>query len=354
MSDAPVVCATGGSPCSDVGRPQERNNGAVRPIDILILCPAGFEGIVAAAASRELPKFVEAARSGGLVRGSTVAPVRQLRAFACATNVFAVVDQVPRGAIDGEARALSRRLVNIARPSGLPSKGTLRLRIHVDGRFTSTTGHAAVALEDALATWSGLRVSRSQASVEMWMLRRTESRDSVLAIKLSDGQRCPERGVLRPEICAALARVEPLRDADLVMDPFAGSGAIGTACLEAGARSVWMNDVAGDQRGARPTKWTHEDFRQLRVDAGSLDAVVTDPPWGHFSTVGDGLDNLYADLGTAAREWLRARGAVVLLTAAPESTTRLLLERGALGCELELPVLVNGRKARVIRARKLN
>lgn len=84
----------------------------------------------------------------------------------------------------------------------------------------------------------------------------------------------------------------------------------------------------------------------------SVDAIVTDPPWGHFSKIEDGIEPLYARVGSAAAGWLRPGGAIVVLTGAPESSVRALLERGELALERDHPVLVNGRKARVIRARK--
>ncbi len=65
-----------------------------------------------------------------------------------------------------------------------------------------------------------------------------------------------------------------------------------------------------------------------------------------------GIEGLYARLGVAAAEWLRPGGAIVVLTGAAEAFVQALLERGELALERDYPVLVNGRKARVIRARK--
>lgn len=328
------------------------DNVRVRPISVVMLCPAGFEEIAADAAGQELSGFVEEARSSGFIRGRTVALVRQLRSFACATNVFCVLDQVPRSTVDRELAGLHHRLRHLERPIGLPKRGSLRLRVHDDGRFTGTSGAPAVHLERALAAWSGLDVSRRGAVLEVWLLRRTDEACSVLATKLSEGLRPPDRGVLRPEICAGLARVEPLRGAQLVMDPFAGSGAIGHACLEAGARSVWLNDSDGTQRNGDRVRWTHRDIRELAVPPASVDAIVTDPPWGLFSSVRGGTESLYADIGRAAGQWLAPDGAIVALTGAPEPAVQTLLAGGGLALEREYPVLVNGRKALVIRARK--
>jgi hypothetical protein len=267
-----------------VGRLEQTDeNGIVRPLELLILCPAGFQDIVADTAAAELPKFVESARSSGLVRGRAVASVRQLQDFRVATNVFSVIDEAPRTDVDREARHLAERLVNIPRPTGLAKQGTTRLRIHDDGEFTSTNRPAAVKLEDTIGDWSKLRVSRRSATIEIWLIRRAERDESVLATKLTSGQHRPERGELRSEICAALARAEPLANAHLVLDPFSGSGAIGHACLAAGAKSVWLNDL--DKSNARTsagprTRWTDVDFRELKVQPGTVHTIVTDPTLG--------------------------------------------------------------------------
>jgi tRNA G10 N-methylase Trm11 len=115
---------------------------------------------------------------------------------------------------------------------------------------------------------------------------------------------------------------------------------------------VWLNDLAAHGAGRHAVKWTRADFRKLRVPADSVDAIVTDPPWGRYWTVRHGVEHLYRDLGSAARAWLRPGGALVLLTGAPDGAVELMLEAGKLRSELVLPVLVNGSKAKVIRARK--
>jgi len=330
----------------------------VRRLDLAMLCPAGFESVVALAAARELPKFAEASRTSGFIRGRTVASVNAVRAFPCATNVFEVIDSVPRTTVDREARLFASRLDTRARPVGLPKRGTFRLRIHDDGTFSSTSTALGHRLERAMSSWAGLEIARRSGSVELWLIRRADEPISILAVKLTAGRPQPPRGVLRPEICAALARVEPLAGHELVLDPFAGSGAIGKACVEAGAGRVWLNDIQpGGAHGTQASSgvfWTHRDFRTLEVVPGSISTVVTDPPWGHYASIDEGLDELYADLGSAAGAWLRPGGALVLLTGAPESSVRRLVASGDVELETSLPVLVNGRKASVVRARTPN
>ena len=325
------------------------------PFAVVMLCPAGFEDVVAMAARSELPKFAEQSRSGGLVQGQTVASIRQLRGFSCATNVFQVLHRVPRSTVENELRQVLIDLPGAARPIGMPMRGTFRLRIHNDGQFESTSDALARRLELHLASWTGLFASRRAGGLEIWLIRRTREAESILAAKLTAGVQRRAPGVLRPEICAALARVEPLRGRELVLDPFAGSGAIGQACVDAGAQQVWLNDVRSGAR-ARPASarivWTARDFRSIGATPGSVSAVVTDPPWGHYPAGDQDVDRLYTDLGAAAASWLEPGGAVVLLTGTHDGNVEHFLRAGELACELDLAVLVNGHKARVLRARK--
>lgn len=324
------------------------------PVDIVALCPPGLEEIVVEAAARELPRCVETVRKSGFVRVRTDATVQQLRAFPCATNLFEVIAEVPRSSIDRELQDVRARLSKTPRPH-VRGSGVPRLRIHDDGHFAPTTSVEAVALGAALAACSQPEVSERRTAVDIWLIRRSGVPSSVLARRLTGTGSHRKRGRLRPEVCAALARVEPLAGAQLVMDPFAGSGAIGEACLDAGAKSVWLNDVdpKGARRAERPgLRWTNSDFRKLRVPVQTVDAIVSDPPWGRNWTPRQGIARMYGDLGNAAQAWLRPGGALVLLTGAPDAALELMMEAGNLRPELVLPVLVSGSRARVVRARK--
>lgn len=341
-----------------------RHNGRVRHLEIAMLCPAGFEDVAVRAAGRELPKFEVAARSSGFIHGRCVASVKQVREFPCATNVFHAVMSVPRSSIERELEHVARELKSLPPPVGFPTRGTLRLRIHDDGRFASTASPAARALERSLASWSKLGVARQAASLEIWLLRRRENLNTLVGTKLSDAtKRESEPGALRPEICAALARVVPLSADARVIDPFAGTGGVGFACAAAGAGHVWLNDLSNHRRrapseqSAPATKasitWTHDDFRSLDVQPGSITAVITDPPWGEYG--GDharAIDELYADLGRSAARWLQPGGALVVLTGATPHAVERMLAPGELEPEAAMPVLVNGHKAKVVLARK--
>jgi 16S rRNA G966 N2-methylase RsmD len=332
----------------------------VARLPIVVMCPAGFEHVVAAIADRDLSPFELSVLDSGYVRAATGATLGRLRDFPCATNVFHVLGSAPRSTLAADVQHLSRSLRATERPDRLPRRGSFRLRVHDDGRFATLRDAPVRALEAELASWSGLQPARNRARTEFWVIRRRGLVESVLATKLTAGNPRVPPGVLRPEVCAALARVVQLEGAPLAMDPFAGSGAVGVACLRAGARSVWLNDpnpaamgcvdtLSGSLRARVET--TAVELRDLVVSPASVSAIVTDPPWGHYEgDLAASVVSLYEDLAHFAVRTLVTGGPLVVLTGAGPDAVDALGSRKELVSAERFPVLINGRKAQIVVA----
>jgi tRNA G10 N-methylase Trm11 len=145
----------------------------------------------------------------------------------------------------------------------------------------------------------------------------------------------PPPGALKPDLAAAFVRVVPPNDDDVVLDPFAGSGALVRERARLPYGHVFATDIdpalaAGLANCAREGAFgPRATTARLDVrDAGELadllrgvkvDVVLADPPWGLFAEPRGGV-------GRAA---MRANGFEV---------------------EESFPVLVNGKKARVLVA----
>ena len=321
---------------------------------VALMCPAGFEQIAARAIAEDLRAAIARVAPGWVIC-RTAASVRELRAFPLATNAYEVIATCHRSSLGGELEGLRADLRSVSRPTGLPVHSTFRLRIHDDGTFASTKGDAAARLESAIARWSGLAVSARGSSVEFWVIRRRDL-DTMLTTKLTGANPKVQRGVLRPEVCAALAREASVAKGSLVVDPFAGSGSIGLACLEAGAPRVWLNDK--DRSLPRLKSWrpalrqrvtvTHKDFRELQDD--DVSHIVTDPPWGQHEDNHGPIEDLYHSIGEKAAQLLSPPGTLVVLTGAGEAAIDAMIAGGGLKEADRFPVLINGRKAAVVRA----
>lgn len=310
-------------------------------------------------AAAELRGFRASHCGSGFLRAHTLASVPELRAFRPATNVISVICSCQCRSLKLELLQLGAVLSGAPVPQGMPRRGSFRLRIHDDGAFTGTTDAGARQLIETIEQWSGLKSSPGGARTEFWLVRRTGQPETVFGTKLTGGNERVAAGVLRPDVSAAVARVAPLAGLD-VLDPFAGSGSLAKACLEAGANHIWLNDTDGKVLSRkklplefRPrTQVTHVDFRELDLRGGSVNAVVTDPPWGQYREPPEGMTAFYADFGAAVNHWLAKEGLVVMLTGAEEAAQALFLDQARLRVVEAHSVLVNGRKARVVYARR--
>jgi 16S rRNA G966 N2-methylase RsmD len=167
-----------------------------------------------------------------------------------------------------------------------------------------------------------------------------------------------EAGELRPELAHILGLVAGLDAKDIVLDPFAGYGAIARECLQ----GFHCEEVIAMEHNEHliPHLKSIPHVVALHGDAGSLphiptrgvDRVITDPPWGEYEgKTSDELWHLYRGALLQIHRVLRAKGAVVMLTAAPFLPD--LAAESSFDIVKQYPILVNGRKAVIYKLRKL-
>jgi hypothetical protein len=167
-----------------------------------------------------------------------------------------------------------------------------------------------------------------------------------------------EAGELRPELAHILGLVAGLDPKDTVLDPFAGYGAIVRECLQ----GFHCEEVIAMEHNEHliPHLKSIPRLVALHGDAGSLphietrsmDRIITDPPWGSYEGKSqDELWHLYRGALMQMHRVLRAKGAVVILTAAPFLPD--LAAETYFDIIKQYPVLVNGRKATIYKLRKL-
>ena len=94
------------------------------------------------------------------------------------------------------------------------------------------------------------------------------------------------------------------------------------------------------------------DFRDLDVAPASVSAIVTDPPWGHYDRLDTSIASLYGDLANFAAGALVTGGHLVVLTGGEAHAIQSLTTRKELALVDDVPVLINGRKAQIVVARR--
>ncbi|NLG23826.1 MAG: hypothetical protein GX558_00605 [Clostridiales bacterium] len=314
---------------------------------------AGFEPLVEALAGEMLPGAADVRVSGGLATYALRGDPSGAPLAALFTHTFAVLRRyggedfpaMVRAAAGADFRAFTR-----------PGQ-SFRVRFHDRGRFAAVDGAVARAAEAHILRMARLRVDRVNPDLEFWYIRRADNAGYYALLRPGRTGREPAKGALQPELAAGMCLLAGLRDGDAMADPFAGSGAIVERALAiARLRAAHASDLdeaaarrLEDRLGSRASV-ARCDARSLTHLAGaSLDAIVTDPPWGLYRAQSPAaLADLYAEALAEFRRVLRPGGRLVLLTAAERETDRAAKDAGFF-IRRKLPILVHGKKATLYR-----
>lgn len=132
---------------------------------------------------------------------------------------------------------------------------------------------------------------------------------------------------INPALAYILCQIAKVTEEDIVLDPFCGAGTIAiTASKYFKAKKTLASDVSGkaidstivNVKAANLPKNAISAFRsnvtQLKFSAGSVNKIITNPPFG--VRVGNHDENvkLYRSLANKAFNMLSAEGKVVLIT----------------------------------------
>jgi 23S rRNA G2445 N2-methylase RlmL len=144
-------------------------------------------------------------------------------------------------------------------------------------------------------------------------------------------------GSLKPPVAAAMLRLLGIEPGQSLLDPCCGAG---TILIEAGksvatvrggdidpsaVSAARMNATAAGS-AASIDVW---DARALPIPDGSIERIVSNPPWGRQAPISGGLPLFYRDLCAEMRRVLAPGGRIALLTNAPQLASFQDLRRDA-------------------------
>ncbi len=238
---------------------------------------------------------------------------------------------------------------------------TIRIRASVENQFVGVDKELQKKVENMLIGQGNFTVDRSLSDLELWVSMRKEGFTlfGVRFTKRANYEKTLAKGELYPELTYMLCLLSDPKKDDIFLDPFCGSGAI---ALQRAASFPHKQVLAGDmdaglvnalrkriERSRNKITVGRWDARKLTTfDAASVDAIVTDPPWGSYGTADIDLDVLYRDMLTEFIRVLKAYGTLVVLTAQYELFESKLADvEEALVLIAQYHTLVSGRKAGV-------
>jgi tRNA1(Val) A37 N6-methylase TrmN6 len=301
--------------------------------------------------------------------------------FFCFNNIFAVISIVENSAIEN---ALEAHIYVACRsgPSPVIAENTKKIRSF---RIVCSRENTPAAVDERLrrdveryiAVQSGLVPDRSRPDTEFWFLRRREGFSVFMKRLTRHGsfEKTLHAGELPPPLAYLLCRLSGPKPGDAAADPFCGYGAIPAEGLKRFPMSrFYASDRDGKALGYARKKLTgnlggrcvlrQADVYELSalLPPESLDAIITDPPWGFYAGVqspdADGgrpgvpIGRFYADILEIFTGLLKPGGVSVVLTACQRELTDGAARTGKLEILDAIPILLSGKKAAVFVLKK--
>lgn len=334
----------------------------------------GFEGIIGRLVEQALPSASGIEVSSGLLFFSSAAPFSEVASLAFCNNVFLTIREWATGSDPFDI--LVKDCARTVFPAGVSAAlaelagGSFRVRFSNENQFCSVDKKVMESAERHIAAQTGLPADRLDPGMEFWYIRRREGFSFFTArlTKKQSTEKYLRKGELRPEIVQLIVGLARTTPADRVLlDPFAGYGSIpAQLALVRGDAVIYASDIDPERVADLSARFGEEkrvsvhrgDAASLSfVAPGSVDLVVTDPPWGFWEgdsyARSDGIGGLYARMLKEFDRVLNAdRGRAVILTAAKKEFGEAVLLSPAFAKCADWPgfrtdILVNGKKSAV-------
>ena len=318
----------------------------------------GTEDIVADILSARLPDFSPSLLASGAVAFTTTVPYSELNLF-CFNNIFRVLYSAPaaptKAGLEGFLRGLPAAPVDWQAARARGKARTFRLVVSCKNQLVSVSRGVREAVEKKLAAESRLRPDRSLPDREFWALARDDGQAWFL-MRLTRHKaydKLLHPGELHPELAYMMCWLSQPSPLDVFLEPFCGYGAIPAQrakrfpfrMLTASDISPKAVEFTRQKLGERPgLAILQADALNMGMAGGTVNAIVTDPPWGIYEDVGMELAVFYRRILAEFARLLCDGGRAVILTAAKRELAGALEELPQLVLSSRYDILVSGKK----------
>lgn len=325
----------------------------------------GFADIVREELKEKLPDLKVDLLLDGLIAYRTTAEVDKIKEIRFFNNSFVLfkiyknLDDRPFGLIVNELKA-SHEFKDFLKHERDNFKPTFKIIFSEQNEYIHLNQFLVSKLEKTVLETTNSKLDKQKGETELWLLVRRE-KYAVVGLRITnhgDYEKILEKGELRPELAHLLCVLSEPSAVDIFLDPFAGSGAIPFQRLSFSFKKIVASDKNIDliknlreklsNSDVEVKNWDGLDLKE--VQSGSINKIVTDPPWGINVNKGINIGNFYAQLLKEFHRVLAKEGIIVLLVARKIDLEKLLMNRFKLIKKIE--TLVNGQKATVYKLQK--
>jgi SAM-dependent methyltransferase len=288
---------------------------------VLCMHAAGLGELVAASLGADVDGRVVYADDSAVMI-TTKAPRGKVGGLSYVRNCFVVIGSVPRRR--ELAQAVQDIVSHIPRWS-LPRTGrSYRLMFSLDGQLAGVPGGVRSRLESAVSRACGGRFTPRGGGDEYWTITRRDLSEVLFCERIARPRRRePPKGGLAPDIAELVVNTVRSCPTDVVLDPFAGSGALVAARIRKPFQEAICSDLGyadgsaqllSGLAGRAGVRKLAEDARRLpSIPDDAVDVVLTDPPWGEFDQNDSTPQTVIAEALGSIRRVLRPGGQLAML-----------------------------------------
>lgn len=328
---------------------------------------SGFDKFISKKLSQDISDLKILKILDGAILYETNFEIEQIKKIRYLNNSFLVLEKFELG--KGSSTILNRMLEATIKNSkiisqknlNLGSKKTFRIFTSLENNLVSVDFNLLEKIEKIISKNLGLKKNIRRPDYEFWYLYRSE-KIGFFMFRITHQKSKLERGELRSELANILCWLSEPKAEDVVLDPFAGSGAIPIerAKIEKfkGIFALDKNEIIAKKLKNKIKKIRNKkiqksffvkgkDFFEVGFDDGFFDSIITDPPWGFFEKVEGGVKKLYGKILEKSWRVLKAGGRLVLLTARKGEFEKCVEDFNQFQILEKYNILVSGKKVGV-------
>ena len=184
------------------------------------------------------------------------------------------------------------------------SRKTFRIRYSVNNQFVSMNKSYTRQIEEKICRLTNARVDRVSPQIEYWFIKRSEHVGFFCRLlnKRKYTEKNLNKGELRPEFAYLMCMLGLLDKNTIVMDPFAGYGAVTKQVKKSfHFNKMYVSDINPDcvrnlcyyfEKEQKVDVALRNALDMDDIDNRTIDVIITDPPWGYYEQI-DNIEQFY-------------------------------------------------------------
>ncbi|OGM56904.1 hypothetical protein A3A50_04105 [Candidatus Woesebacteria bacterium RIFCSPLOWO2_01_FULL_38_20] len=307
----------------------------------------------------------------GLVVYETNRSIKQIKDLRFLNNSFITFHVSKKGDKYSPPQLINKVIQQSVSIANLPSNAlqdlfSFRVIASSENQLVSIDKKLLKDIENLLSKKLKLKIDRSNPDTEVWFLARREGYSFIgLRItKTPNYEKTLHQGELRPELANIMCLLAELKPQDVILDPFAGYGAIPLEC----AKSFEVNKIIAGENNKKVFKILQEKIKIVKqgmvvgrwnalnlssLTDKSVDKIITDPPWGIYNNKTQDLTSFYKQMLIEFNRLVKSNGLTVILTAQKDMLENLMKDFPAFKLLERYDVLVSGKKASIYKIKVL-